>query len=328
MVHCIVVGCGSKSGKHKGKFHCIPKIVSNQGEEHKELTRKRRTRWISAVSRGDTKEKRVLESERVRSLHSVSGKAAAVWDKYNVDWVPTVNLGKPRDLQSSNEKDLQREAVECRAKRAKDRRKRSLERQEMEAAKKRKELDKSGSIVQKIDFCIDYSSTGKLLCSEPSCSKDFYDGECETVGETTLHMVENSTSTEDFLIVCEGSSNTDTQIDEFNYMFTSSVYRAPDERFFDSSDKIRFYTGLPSYEVLMVVFEHVAPNVARKHSSTILGGFQEFVMVLMKLRLDMPFQDLAYRFVVSLSSVSRIFTSWIVAMDSRLSCFIYWPKRD
>ncbi|PFX14829.1 hypothetical protein AWC38_SpisGene20985 [Stylophora pistillata] len=303
-------------------------IVSNQGEEHEELTRERRTRWISAVSRGDTKEKRVLESERVCSLHFVSGKAAAVWDKYNVDWVPTVNLGKPKDLQRSKEKDLQREAVECRAERAKDRRKRSLERQEMEAAKKRKELDKSGSIVQKIDFCIDDSSTGKLLCSEPSCSKDFYDGECETVGETTLHMVENSTSTEDFEIVCEGSSNTDTQINEFNYMFTSSVYRAPDEGFFDSSDKIRFYTGLPSYEVLMVVFEHVAPHVARKHGSTILSSFQEFVMVLMKLRLDMPFQDLAYRFVVSLSSVSRIFTSWIVAMDSRLSCFIYWPNRD
>ena len=111
-------------------------------------------------------------------------------------------------------------------------------------------------------------------------------------------------------------------------MFASSIYRAPDESFFDSADKIRFHTGLPSYEVLMVVLEHVALHVSRRHGSTILSSFQEFVMVLMKLRLNTPFQDLAYRFAVSLSSVSRIFTSWIVAMDSRLSCFIYWPNRD
>ena len=60
MVHCIVVGCGNKSGKHKTNFSKIPKIVVNQGEEWEELTRERRNRWISAVSRGDTEVKNVL----------------------------------------------------------------------------------------------------------------------------------------------------------------------------------------------------------------------------------------------------------------------------
>ena len=51
MVLCIVWGCGSKSGKHKGLgFFRIPKIITDQGEEYEELTRKRRERWISAVS--------------------------------------------------------------------------------------------------------------------------------------------------------------------------------------------------------------------------------------------------------------------------------------
>ena len=45
MVHCIVVGCGSKSGKHNVSFHSVPKIVFNQGQQHEELTRERRTRW-------------------------------------------------------------------------------------------------------------------------------------------------------------------------------------------------------------------------------------------------------------------------------------------
>ena len=100
------------------------------------------------------------------------------------------------------------------------------------------------------------------------------------------------------------------------------------QRFFNSSEKVRLYTGLPSYEVLIVGFDHVAPHVSRRLGCTTLNRFQEFVMVLMKLRLNVPFQDLTYRFELSLSSVSRIFTSWIVAMDLRLSCFIHWPDRE
>ena len=46
----------------------------------------------------------------------------------------------------------------------------------------------------------------------------------------------------------------------------------------------------------MVVFEHVIPRVTRRTQS--LDRFQEFVMVLMKLRLNVPFQDLAYRFTI------------------------------
>ena len=50
MVLCVVVGCSSKSGKHKGLgFFRIPKIITNQGEEQKELTTRRRNEWISAV---------------------------------------------------------------------------------------------------------------------------------------------------------------------------------------------------------------------------------------------------------------------------------------
>ncbi|CAH3122123.1 unnamed protein product [Porites lobata] len=51
----------------------------------------------------------------------------------------------------------------------------------------------------------------------------------------------------------------------------------------------------------MVAFEHVSPHVTRKTHS--LSRFQEFVMVLMKLRLNVPFQDLAYRFMVSVPTL-------------------------
>ena len=128
--------------------------------------------------------------------------------------------------------------------------------------------------------------------------------------------------------VCKEATTSDSscQTDEFKYMFSRKGYQAPTRDFFDSDSKVLFYTGLPSLEILMVVFEHVSPHVTRKTLS--LNRFQEFVIVLMKLRLNMPLQDLAYRFQVSHSTVSRIFSSWLVVMDTRLFPLISWPERE
>ena len=327
MVHCIDVGCGSKSGKHKVGFHTIPKIVSNQGQEHEERTRERRTRWIAAISREDAKTKGVLDSERVCGRHFVSGRAAKDWDVHNIDWVPTLNLGKK---QFKKPKESDAESAKARGERVKERRKRELERQEIEAAKKRKELNQSGLPIQEIDFTSDIASTASSSSLDTNLNEPSFSTSCDGGEETDEISVQadKSASTDDIEIRPKGTRDTETQTEEFDYMFSRFEYRAPDKDFFNSSEKVRFYTGLPSYEVLMVVFDHVAPHVPRRHGCTTLNRFQEFVMVLMKLRLNVPFQDLAYRFVLSLSSVSRIFTSWIIAMDLRLSCFIHWPDRE
>ena len=109
-------------------------------------------------------------------------------------------------------------------------------------------------------------------------------------------------------------------------MFRPAGYQAPDQEYFDSDAKVRFYTGLPSYEVLMVVFEHVSSHVLRKTQN--FSRFQEFVKVLIKLRLNVHLQDLAYRFVVPVTTVSRIFSFWMVVMDDRLKFMISWPERE
>ena len=64
-------------------------------------------------------------------------------------------------------------------------------------------------------------------------------------------------------------------------MFFNPIYQAPDREYFKSDDKVRFFTGLPSYQVLLTTLNHVAPYVNRRSQS--LDPFQEFVMVLMKL---------------------------------------------
>lgn len=90
MVLRIIGDCGTKGGRDKVVFYLVPAIITNQGEEFEELTQERRTLWISAIDHADLKAKSVLQTDRVCSRHFVSGRPAANWDRFNVDWVPTL----------------------------------------------------------------------------------------------------------------------------------------------------------------------------------------------------------------------------------------------
>ena len=119
----------------------------------------------------------------------------------------------------------------------------------------------------------------------------------------------------------------ETQTDEFEYLFKETVVQPfTEEYFLGHDDRVRFHTGLPGFDVLKATFGFVSPFVTRKSKS--LSLFQEFVMVLIKLRLNVPLQDLAFRFGVSLSTVSRTFTAWLIVLDVRLPPLIRWPERD
>lgn len=71
--------------------------------------------------------------------------------------------------------------------------------------------------------------------------------------------------------------------------------------------------------------DFVAPPAA---TSTKLTQFQEFVLTLMKLRLDCPLKDLAFRFGISITTVSRVFAKWLTIMDVKLRSLIKWPDRE
>ena len=71
MGSCIVWGCGSKNGKHEGLgLFQKPKIITDQGEEYEELTRKRRERSISKSWRLD-REEYPRDRKRLRSSFSL-----------------------------------------------------------------------------------------------------------------------------------------------------------------------------------------------------------------------------------------------------------------
>ena len=98
----------------------------------------------------------------------------------------------------------------------------------------------------------------------------------------------------------------------------------------ENDKKVTFYTGLSNFGILMLVIQWVTTAVPYKKGTTghSLSRFQEILMVLMKLKLNLEETDLAYRFKISQSSVSRIFNKWIHIMSERLKFLIRWPDRE
>jgi len=94
-----------------------------------------------------------------------------------------------------------------------------------------------------------------------------------------------------------------------------------------SVEIVKFYTGLPNIKVLKTVFGFVNKAVHTNDTAK-LSPFQEFMATIVKLRLNCPVQDLAYRLNVSCATVSRIFLKWMTAMDKCLYTLILWPDRE
>lgn len=126
-------------------------------------------------------------------------------------------------------------------------------------------------------------------------------------------------------------ANMESRIEDLS----TSVYKlhkAPVSSSFDvneftnNDDRVRYYTGLPNFKVLTLVFEFLKEHVPHGNS---LQPFQEFMLVLAKLRLNLGLQDLAYRCGIHVGTVSRILHKWISIMSIRLTpCCIIWPERE
>ena len=94
----------------------------------------------------------------------------------------------------------------------------------------------------------------------------------------------------------------------------------------DDDDKVKYYTGLSSFAVLMALFNFLSVNLEIGNRSA-LSLFQQLMLVLMKLRLNVGDQDLAFRFSVNQSTISRCLSKWIDVMYVRLTPLVKWPER-
>ena len=111
------------------------------------------------------------------------------------------------------------------------------------------------------------------------------------------------------------------------------------------ANKISFCTGFPDHASLMTCYKFLGPSVynlkywnskaketacisKKKGRPRSLEPLEEFFLVLVRLRFGLMEQDIADRFGLSCSTVSRIFTTWINFLDLKLKEIPLWPPRD
>ena len=101
-----------------------------------------------------------------------------------------------------------------------------------------------------------------------------------------------------------------------------------EEKLKEDSKLLGLYTGFSNFLILKALFEVVAKAVPHSRHYK-LSAFSSFILTMMKLRLNTPNLDLAYRFGISESTVGRILKWWIYALDSRMSsALIKWPSHE
>ena len=115
------------------------------------------------------------------------------------------------------------------------------------------------------------------------------------------------------------------------------------ERFIRDDEKLHFYTGFSSREHFEACFKFLGPSVKclqywGSHNAANKEGvkcgpprklppLEEFFLTLCRLRLGLLEEDLADRYSVHPSTISRIFITWVNFMYHKFKEIPLWPSR-
>lgn len=100
-----------------------------------------------------------------------------------------------------------------------------------------------------------------------------------------------------------------------------------EESFKNDDSKTLYYTVLPNTDMLFILFSNIKDYLP-VHPNKVLSPFQQFVLTLMKLRLNLPFKYLAYQFNIAPSTCSRIFYDCVDILFERIKGSVYWLSRE
>ena len=325
--HCAVPGCTSNSKTAVGvSFHKFPADAAL------------RRLWVKNIRRDERKGAwSINSSTRVCSLHfaeesynapSRKRERRTTWTNriLKVTAVPTVFDCFPERLQPTSSKrkaPVIREALEPKQKRKRDadvadcREDTSAASQDVEGERE-DNADTSAGVQHEHCDCVEaLQGTVESLQREV----DYLQSEriVEQAKETELlHQLEKERARRDFCI----------------------------DRFKGDNRKMRYYTGFLTYGMFMACFDFLLQSAKEmrtwqgKRTSTgerttektgpksKLPLQEQFFLVMVRLRLGLNVEDLADRFYINPSTVSRIFTTWINLMYVKFKELPLWMSRS
>lgn len=295
---CCAVGCHNKYKKGSGiQFYRFP-----TDSEH-------RSKWVSAVGRENWEPN---QYSWICSEHFVSGSKSN--NPLAPNFVPTIF----KHVNSPSKRRMQSRMTSFNR------------RQEMNRKRRDNEASSSATSSEDVELeAIDESGGNSPIVHEENTNN------VAEVQVAEVQLVSNAVDQLETMKYKTLQKENDQLQEEKNnlriiYNELKSSVGFMEENFKDDDKKVKYYTGLPSYSVLKALYDYMSEDL--QLPSTITSAkksvFEQLVMVLMKLRLNLGDQDLAYRFQVTQSTVSRYFNRWLDVMYVSLSCLVTWPERD
>ncbi|XP_065297009.2 uncharacterized protein [Dermacentor albipictus] len=296
MVICAVVGCSNRTCWAKStntNFFRLPKIIGHQGDRTRELSAKRRGLWLARIKRADLNTERT--GIRVCGAHFVKGRPSKLWQEADPDWAPTLLLG-----YSAKRGDPRRHA---RAAKRRNQARAAQARHAAEAAEATNPDDLTAS---------------QLPAPRTDDEVGVEDGEKGIVVQTDMTMGD-----------LEALEKECVSLNERLYAARNEnkLLELREDALKCSDRKVAYYTGMANFTILYALFGVIERFVSHNAKNS-LPKFQEFLLFIMKLKLNLQITDLAFRFNVSDATVSRIFDKWLHAAYCRLKSQIVWPQRS
>ncbi|XP_056010013.1 uncharacterized protein LOC130051679 [Ostrea edulis] len=127
------------------------------------------------------------------------------------------------------------------------------------------------------------------------------------------------------------ADQTPTEIQDLGKKFEQNPFamKCSIENFKDNADAVSYYTGFSNYDQFMIFYHCLGPCVNElDYKCVTLEPRDQLFLTLMKLRRAKEDFELSLFFQVSVSTVSRIVTTWINILYFQLKEMNIWPSQD
>lgn len=152
-----------------------------------------------------------------------------------------------------------------------------------------------------------------------------FQGNADSVFSNRFISVEVQT-----ILTCADIERMDQVLQECNtklYNLTAEVAaKTLNQETFKGNDmKTSYFTGFPTAHLLFLVFSTLEPHLPQHHNSA-LSKFHQFLLTMMRLRLNLPYKYLSFVFDVACSTSSQTFYTCILIMYEHFKEFVVWPE--
>uniref|UniRef100_A0A8D0A6E8 THAP-type domain-containing protein n=1 Tax=Sander lucioperca TaxID=283035 RepID=A0A8D0A6E8_SANLU len=321
---CCVINCKSHSHdrsriklKNGISFYRFPAWKNNSTSHVSEVTKRRRMAWIAAVRRPKITFDNTPPHMMVCSKHFHKGKPAYEMLECDPDWAPSLYLSHT-EVKATNTD---------RFKRFRRRATRSQQQQPPSLG-----TDHTGPETE-LEAHMNQPPSPGTDHTGPEAELDnaaplYPDMETETSGDDGAPM--GNADEQQKCTMCGLRLKEIIRLQEENRKLKGELSKkALDENFLkDNDSKVKYYTGLPSFSLLMVVLMQIIPSLPKsKTKERKLSHFQMLLLTLMRLRLDLPVEHVAHLFDINRQTASNLFIETINVLHAHLSPLVYWPKR-